>query len=188
VLKGFACRYKVLGDGQRQIMSFHMAGDIPDLQSLHLGVMDHSLGTMTAVTAAFIPHTAVHDLNRRLPGVAAALWRDTLIDAAVFREWLTGVGRRSAYTRTAHLVCEVFVRMSSLGLADRDSFQLPLTQVAMADALGLSAVHINRVLQDLRGEGLIASRGRTVVIRDWTGLAKAGDFDAGYLHLRRMPA
>ena len=169
-------------------MSFHMPGDVPDLQSLQLRVMDHSLGTLTPVVAAFIPHGALRELIRRHPGLGGVFWRDTLIDAAVFREWLTGVGRRSAYTRTAHLVCEVFVRMSSLGLADRDSFQLPLTQVAMADALGLSAVHINRVLQDLRGEGLIASRGRTVVIRDWTGLAKAGDFDAGYLHLRRMPA
>lgn len=183
IVEGFACRYKILSEGQRQIMSFHMAGDIPDLQSLHLRVMDHSIGALTPVVAAFIPHAALHEIARAVPEVAAVFWRDTLIDAAVFREWLAGVGRRSAHQRIAHLICEVFVRLRSLRLAKSGSFQLPVTQVELADALGLSAVHVNRVLQDLRREGLIDYRGRFVVIEDWPGLEVRGDFDPEYLHL-----
>jgi CRP-like cAMP-binding protein len=188
IIEGFACRYKVLNEGQRQIMSFHCAGDIPDLQSLHLPTMDHSLGTLTPVTAGFIPHGAIRELTRREPGVTAALWRDTLIDAAVFREWLVGVGRRSAHERIAHLLCEVYVKMRAVGLAEEHRMDLPLTQVELGDALGLSSVHVNRVLQDLRAANLISGRGRQTVIEDWPGLQHAGDFDATYLHLRKLAA
>ncbi len=184
IVEGFVCRYKLLGEGQRQIMSFHIPGDIPDLLSLHLRVMDHSLAALTPVVAGFIPHAAVHELVMAVPEVAAVFWRDTLIDSAVFREWLAGVGRRSAHQRIAHVICEVYVRLRSVGLADGESFQLPVTQVELADSLGLSAVHVNRVLQDLRREGLIDYRGRFVVIGDWPGLKARGDFDPDYLHLR----
>ncbi len=184
IVEGFACRYKLLGEGQRQIMSFHIPGDVPDLQSLHLRVMDHSVAALTPVVVGFIPHLAVHEITRAVPEVAAVFWRDTLIDAAVFREWLAGVGRRTAHQRIAHVLCEVFVRLRSVGLADGESFQLPVTQVELADALGLSAVHVNRVLQDLRREGLIEYRGRFVVIGDWERLQARGDFDPEYLHLK----
>ncbi|WP_244472891.1 Crp/Fnr family transcriptional regulator, partial [Methylobacterium sp. Leaf100] len=96
VLEGWLCRYKILGEGRRQIFSFHIPGDTPDLQSLHLPVMDHSLGTVTVATVAFIPHDSVRDLTLRFPRLGAVLWRDTLIDAAIFREWMTGMGRKSA--------------------------------------------------------------------------------------------
>jgi CRP-like cAMP-binding protein len=184
LVEGFACRYKLVGDGQRQILSFHISGDIPDLQSLHLPVMDHSLMALTPTTMAFIPHTAVDQVVRAYPEVAAAFWRDTLIDAAVFREWLTGVGRRTAHQRIAHLLCEVFVRMRSLGLVDGESFELPVTQAEVGDALGLSNVHVNRVLQELRHSGLVSWKGRYVAIGDWERLKTVGDFDAGYLHLK----
>jgi CRP-like cAMP-binding protein len=184
VVEGFVCRYKLLGEGQRQIMSFHIPGDIPDLQSLHIKVMDHSLSALTPTQIAFIPHAAVNEVTRNNPEVASAFWRDTLIDAAVFREWLAGVGRRSAHQRIAHVICEVYVKLQSVGLADGESFQLPVTQAELADALGLSSVHVNRVLQDLRRVGLISYRGRFVVIGDWDGLQAAGDFDPGYLHLK----
>ena len=189
IVEGFVCRYKVLGEGQRQIMSFHIPGDIPDLQSLHLQVMDHGLSALTPTTVAMIPHEALNEITHAYPGVTAAFWRDTLIDAAVFREWLAGAGRRSAHQRIAHLICEVYVRLNSVGLAQDHGFELPVTQAELADSLGLSSVHVNRVLQDLRRDGLIGSRARFVVIGDWDKLKAAGDFDEAYLHLRkREPA
>lgn len=187
IVEGFVCRYKLVGEGRRQIMSFHLPGDLPDLQSLHLKRMDHSLGALTPVRAAFIPHEAMQELIRQHPNIAATFWRDTLIDAAVFREWLTGVGRRSARARISHLLCEIRVRLQVLGLAGSDGFDLPITQSELADALGLSPVHVNRVLQELRGEGVIASRGRFVVVHDWERLKAEGEFDVGYLHLLADP-
>ena len=184
ILEGFVARYKLLGQGQRQIFSFHIPGDIPDLQSLHLQIMDHSLGALTNCRVAFIPHQAMFDLINKQPRLTSVFWRDTLIDAAVFREWLAGVGRRSAHQRIAHLFCEVYVRLRSVGLADDWRFELPITQVELADALGLSSVHVNRVLQDLRRDGLIASTASSTQIRDWERLKAAGDFDPAYLHLR----
>lgn len=188
LVEGFACRYKLLGEGQRQIMSFHIPGDMPDLQSLHLPVMDHSLMALTPTKLAFVPHLALNEITRTYPEIAAAFWRDTLIDAAVFREWLAGVGRRTAHQRIAHVICEVYVRLRSVGLTQNGSFQLPVTQAELGDSLGLSTVHVNRVLQDLRRDGLISSKGRFVVIENWEELKAAGDFDAGYLHLKDATA
>ena len=182
VLTGFVCRHRVVADGRRQIMSFHTPGDIPDLQSLHLKVMDHSLGALVPTTMAFIAHPAMADLIRSHPGIAAALWRDTLIDAAIFREWMVGLGRRSAHQRIAHLLCEMALRFKAVGLGSEHAYELPATQAELADALGLSAVHANRVLQDLRRSELIVLRGHAVTILDWDGLQQAGEFDPGYLH------
>ncbi|MBX9932104.1 MAG: Crp/Fnr family transcriptional regulator [Methylobacterium sp.] len=183
ILDGWACRYKLLSEGKRQILSFHIAGDIPDLQSLHLKVMDHNLATVTPCTVALIPHEGVHDLVRRFPGICGVLWRDTLVDAAIFREWMTGIGRRSAYGRIAHLFCEIYVKMNAIGLADDYRCEWPITQVDIADALGLSNVHVNRVLQDLRSRKLISLRGRALVIENWDALREAAEFDPLYLHL-----
>jgi CRP-like cAMP-binding protein len=183
LLDGLLCRYKLVADGQRQILSLHIQGDIPDLQSLHLKVMDHSVGALTPCRVAYIPHRAMAALLRERPNVAAACWRDTLIDAAVFREWLAGVGRRSAHQRVAHLLCEVYVRLDALDLAPELVFPFPVTQVEIGDSLGLSSVHVNRVLQDLRRDGLVASERRAIRVLDWPGLKLAGDFDATYLHL-----
>lgn len=183
LLEGFAYRYKLLDEGRRQIFSFHIPGDMPDLLSLHLSVMDHTLGTLSPSRVAFIPHPALRALVQRHPGIGEAFWRDTLVDAAVFREWMVGIGRRSAYTRIAHLLCEMFRRMQAVGLAQGDVVEIPLTQEVVADALGLSTVHVNRVLQALRGEGLITWQGRVLTIEDWEGLRRAGEFDPAYLHL-----
>src|SRR5215213_7354518 len=111
LLEGFAYRYKLTETGKRQIFSFHIPGDIPDLQSLHMDVMDHSLSSLTACKAMFIPHETVRDLVRRCPRIGDAFWRDTLIDAAVFREWILNLGRREAHWRMAHLLCELYVRL-----------------------------------------------------------------------------
>jgi CRP-like cAMP-binding protein len=183
IIEGFAARYKLTVEGKRQIMSFHIPGDIPDLQSLHLQVMDHSLGTLVPCTVGFIQHDHIRELTRRFPRIGDAFWRDTLIDAAVFREWMMGIGRRSAYTRIAHLLCEMLVRLRTVGLADGHAAELPVTQAELGDALGLSTVHVNRVLQELRGNGLITLRGRFLSVQDWPGLKQAGEFDATYLHL-----
>jgi len=183
VLTGFLCRFKDLPNGGRQIMSFHIPGDIPDLQSLHLKVMDHSLGAVEPSKVAFIPHRALLDLAARHPALAAAFWRETLIDGAIFREWLAGVGRRSSYARIAHLFCELFIKFQAVGLAEEDGFRLPLTQNEIGDALGLSTVHVNRVMQELRKDGLIATRGKFLHIEDWAGLKQAGEFDPAYLHM-----
>lgn len=183
ILEGFVCRYKLLDGGKRQIMSFHTPGDFPDLQSLHLRVMDHSVGTLVPSKLAFIPHASIRDVIRRHPVLNDALWRDTLVDAAIFREWMVGLGRREAYARIAHLMCEMLVRFKAVGLTNDHAYELPITQAELGDALGLSTVHVNRVLQELRGRELIILKGRNLVIKDWEGLKAAGEFDPTYLHV-----
>jgi CRP-like cAMP-binding protein len=185
ILEGWAFRYKILGVGKRQIFSFHIGGDIPDLQSLHIHVMDHSLATMTQATVAFIPHEAVRDLSARFPNIAAVLWRDTLVDAAIFRAWMMGMGQRSAYDHLAHLFCELYLKQEAVGLAGEHRCPLPMSQIELADALGISNVHINRVLKEMRGQGLITLRGNALVIQKWDELIRAAEFDDTYLHLRK---
>jgi CRP-like cAMP-binding protein len=188
VLSGWAQRYKILSEGKRQIMSFHIPGDLPDLHSLHLHVMDHSLATLTTCRLAFIPHESLRELATRFPGLGAALWRDTLVDAAIFREWMTGIGRRTAHGRIAHVFCEMYLKLEAVGLAKDHRCEWPITQIDIGDTLGLSNVHVNRVLQDLRSQGLITLRGSTLAIEDWAGLAKLGEFDPAYLHLEKRAA
>jgi CRP-like cAMP-binding protein len=183
VVEGFVCRYKLTAAGKRQIFSFHLPGDIPDLQSLHLKVMDHSLATLTPSKLAFIPHESLTKVMHRCPRIADVMWRDTLIDAAVFREWMIGIGRRSAETRIAHVLCEVLVRMRAVGLANEHACELPVTQAELGDALGLSTVHVNRSLQELRGKGLIELRKESLAVLDWNSLKENGEFDPTYLHL-----
>jgi len=184
ILDGFAYRYKLTESGKRQIFSFHIPGDIPDLQSLHMDVMNHSPGSLTEVEAMFISHGTVRDLVRRRPRIGDAFWRDTLIDAAVFREWIVNVGRREAYGAMAHLLCEFYTRLRSVGLTNGSACEMPFTQADLADAVGISNVHTNRVLQELRAAGLISLRPRSLTVEDWEGLKEAGEFDPAYLHLR----
>ena len=182
LLDGFACRYKMLASGRRQILSFHLAGDIPDLQSLHLKIMDHGLATLLPSKVALIRHERVRELIARFPRIGQTFWRDTLIDAAVFREWIVVVGGRPAVGRTAHLLCELFHRFRTAGLTTSNSFQLSLTQQELGDALGLSLVQVNRSIQKLKREGLIRIRDGLVTIVDWGGLQRRAEFDPTYLH------
>ncbi len=182
ILDGWACRYKLLSQGKRQILSFHIAGDIPDLQSLHIHTMDHSLGTLTQATVAFIPHESLRELTARHPGLAAILWRDTLVDAAIFREWMVGMGRRKAPGKIAHFLCEMYVRLDAIGMSDKGTVPLPITQEELGDSLGLSSVHTNRALQELRGEGLITFERGKLTVHSWDGLVSVGEFDSTYLH------
>src|SRR5688572_29646210 len=185
LLEGFLATYKVTGEGKRQITNFHIPGDIPDLQSLHLEVLDSSLHTLTPCRVGFIQHEALHDLCDHHPRIARALWRETLIDASMFREWTVNNGRREAYGRISHILCELMTRLEAVGLAKDHTCEIPITQGEFADATGLSNVHVNRVLQELRGDGLITLKGNTLVALDWDQLRQAGDFDPTYLHLQR---
>jgi CRP-like cAMP-binding protein len=182
VLRGLACRYKLVAGGKRQILSLHFAGDMPDLQGLYLEVMDHGIGCITSVRAAFVPHHAIIALGRQRSHLGDLFFKHTLIDAAILRDWIANLGRRTAYERVAHLFCEVFTRMRALDLVQREAFRLPMTQSELGDACGISPVHVNRVLQQLRRDGLIVSTGDVHAIADWQALRAAGDFDPSYLH------
>ncbi|WP_245514761.1 Crp/Fnr family transcriptional regulator [Jiella endophytica] len=184
LIDGFTYRYRHTLEGKRQIIAFHVAGDIPDLHSLHMNYMDHSFAATTPARVGFVSHEAVWDLCMRRPNVAAAMWRETLIDGAIFREWIVGLGRLSGLSRTAHLLCELAMRMRAVGLAPDYVYRLPLTQHELADALGLTVVTVNRVLKDLRISGLVERERSRMVIRDWSGLARLGEFDPRYLHFR----
>ena len=188
ILSGFAATYKVTGEGKRQIVSFNIAGDIPDLQSLHLRVLDNGISTLSPCRVGFIPHEALRDICNRYPRLASAFWRETLIDASIFREWVLNVGRRDAYTRMAHVLCELVVRLRAVGLVVDHSCDLPITQAEFADALGVTTVHVNRVLQQMRTEGLIELKGDRLNIPDWDKLKQAGEFDPTCLHLESNKA
>ena len=188
LLSGWACRYKLLSEGRRQIFSFHMPGDIPDLQSLHIPALDHSLCALTEATVGFIPHESLRDLTARFPALAALFWRDTLIDAATFRVWMVGMGQRSAYGQVAHLFCELYSKLQAVGLGGDYHCPFPITQRDLGDALGLSNVHVNRVLQEMRGKSLITLRRSTLVIERWNELIAAAEFDPTYLHLEKQAA
>jgi CRP-like cAMP-binding protein len=188
IVEGFACRYNVTAQGKRQILSFHISGDMPDLQSLHLDTMDHSLGTLIPCKLAFIQHDDLRILMREQPRLGDLFWRDTLIDAAVFRQWTLNVGRRPAPARMAHVLCELLVRLRAVELVEDHAFDLPVTQAELADAQGLTPVHVNRVLQDLRKQGLISLHGKTLRVLDWEGLKTLGEFDPTYLHLVKREA
>jgi CRP-like cAMP-binding protein len=185
ILSGFTATYKISGDGKRQIMTFGIAGDIPDLHSLHLKVLDSSVSTLTTCRVGFITHEDLRDLCERFPRITAAFWRETLIDGAIFREWLLNVGRREAYNRVAHLFCEMLVRLRAVGLADDHACDLPITQAELGDAFGITSVHVNRVLQQMRADGLIETKGTRLMIPDWDRLKEVGEFNPLYLQLEQ---
>jgi CRP-like cAMP-binding protein len=185
LVAGFAIRHKIVADGARQIVAVHMKGDMVDLQNSFLGVADHSVQVLTDSEVALIPREAIKELAFGRPRVGMAMWFDTLVDASVFREWIANVGRRDAHTRVAHLLCEFSLRLKVAGFGEATDYELPMTQEHIADCTGLTPVHVNRMLKLLEKESLISRRtSRAVTIGDWNRLARAGDFDSTYLHLR----
>jgi CRP-like cAMP-binding protein len=182
LLNGFAYRHKVTGDGGRQIMAVHMPGEFLDLQNSFLGVADHNVQALTRCEVAAVPVPAVVELAVTHPLVGRAMWIDTLVDAAVFREWIVNVGRRDAITRLAHLLCEIALRLEAAGLARNGEYELPMTQEQIADCTGLTPVHVNRVLKELGRLGVIERDKRAVRVVDWDGLEEVGDFNSRYLH------
>jgi len=183
VIEGFCIRAKTTASGQRQILSIHIPGEIPDLQSLHLHRMDHDLIAVAPSTLGFISHTSMRALTRSNPNVAEVLWRDTLIDSAIFREWIVNVGQRPAVNRLAHTVVELRRRLAVTGREAGDTFEMPLTQEQIGEALGITPVHANRIIRQLRDDGIVdISRGRVAVL-DEAKLAELAQFDDRYLHL-----
>lgn len=187
VLSGLVCRYKMAtGDGKRQILSFHFPGDMPDLQSLSLPYMDHSLMALSPVRIGLIAHDDLRPAIDQHERVRDAVIMRTLVDSAILREWLVNIGRRSALERIAHLFCECFVRLRAMGHTDQDDFSLPLTQSELGDATGLSSVHVNRTMQEMRRRGMIQSKGNVHSILDWSQLQKTAAFSPDYLYLKAM--
>jgi CRP-like cAMP-binding protein len=185
ILEGFACRYKHLPDGGRQVMAYLVPGDACDLHIAILGEMDHAIGTLTACRVAYLPQKVIEDLTTERPAIARALWWATLVDEAILREWLVGMGRRAADKRLAHLLCELLIRLQAVGQATETSFDFPLTQAELADALGISTVHVNRMVQTLREDGLITLAGKHLEIPEPERLKAFAEFDPSYLHLNK---
>ena len=183
VLKGLLSTSKALPEGRVQITAFHIAGDMPDLQALHLDVLDSDIGALTNCTLAFMAHQHLRPFCERHPRLAAALWRGTLVEGAISREWVVNVGQRPALSRVAHLFCEMMARMEAAGLAEQGRCRLPLTQETLSEATGLSVVHLNRTLQELQQRELITFSQYRLTIPDWDALVDVADFRADYLHL-----
>jgi len=183
LLQGFACRYKVLEDGRRQIVAYFVPGDLCDLRVFILKRMDHSICAVGPSRVATIAPDDILMLTNNFPNLTRALWWSTLVEEAIAREWIVNVGQRNARERMAHLFCELLFRFRAVGLSDGNSCTLPLTQVELAETLGLSAVHVNRTLQELRRQKLITFEGGTLTIDNLDGLAQLALFHPDYLHL-----
>lgn len=185
VLEGVMARFQELPDGDRQVVSFHLRGDAPDLHTLFINRMDHSLVAITDCLVGLMPHTELRRIMPASPSLTALLWRVTLIDAAVFRQWIANNGRRGALAGTAHLLCELVVRAGAIGDLTADgAWRMPFTQQQLGDALGLSLVHINRTLKALREANAAAIERGYLRVLDWEKLQRLAGFDPTYLHLK----
>lgn len=183
LVSGYAFGQKLTGEGARQIVSLHIPGDMLDLQNLYLDVADHNLQTLTRAELAIIPRKALRDLADGSAPITRALLTASLIETAMLREWLLNMGRRNARARLAHLLCEFATRLDAQGLPNQDGYELPMNQDQMADALGLTPVHINRTLRALESDGLVRRQGRYVGFPHWEALREIADFSGRYLHL-----
>ena len=182
MIEGWSCRYKVLPDGTRQITAFLIPGDFCDTHITLFDQMDHSIGSMNSCRVAFIPRDKMLQLSER-PRILRALWWASLVDEAVLRAWIVNMGRRDAIERLGHLICEMHARLKNVGMIEGEAFELPLTQEDLGDTLGLSSVHISRVLKRLREQGLVTFKRQQIVIIDISKLYGVVGFDANYLHL-----
>jgi CRP-like cAMP-binding protein len=185
VLEGMMARYHALRAGGRQYLSLHIAGDMPDAQSLFLDRMDHAVCAMDDVSVALVPHTALLRLFEERPAVGFAFWRETLIDAAIFREAITNNGARPLQARLAHFFCEQFYRARKSGLVKGGACRLPLTQTEIGETVGTSLPSITRGLQGLRASGAMELRAGKLHVSNWERLAELGEFDPAYLHLKK---
>lgn len=184
MLEGWACRYKVLPSGTRQVLAFLMPGDACDLHIGLLAEMDHSIQTITPARVATIERVEMDAIMEHQPGIARAMYISQLVDEGTMRAWITSMGRRTSTERVAHLMCELYLRARNIGLTGEDSLSLPLSQILLADALGMTAVHINRVLKELRLQGAMALRRGSLDIIDPEMIVRIAGFGDGYLHRR----
>ena len=184
MLEGWACRYKLLPEGGRQIVALLMPGDFCDMHVAVLREMDHSIGTLTSARFAEIGRDSMEELIRSSPAITSAFWISQLVDEGILRAWIVSMGRRDSMERVAHLMCELYIRAHNVGLCADGTCDLPLTQIALADALGLTPVHINRVLRKLRLEGVMELGQGSLHIRNIEQLTRVAGFDDNYLHRR----
>ena len=184
ILDGYACRYKMLPNGQRQIMAFFVPGDFCDLNVFILDQMDHSIGTISPCKTVEIPRQAIEEITAHHPQVTRALMWCALVDGAVLREWLVNIGGRQADQRIAHLFCELLLRLEAVGRVTDNSYAFPFTQTDVADTMGLSDVQVSRTLRELRALGLIHLKHRVLTILDVERLKAYCGFNPNYLHLR----
>jgi CRP-like cAMP-binding protein len=187
ILDGWACRYKLVPDGSRQIMAFLMPGDFCDIHVSELDEMDHSIATITPCKVTTIPRGKVEAIAASTPALTRAFWRAQLIDEGVLRAWIVSIGRRDSMERIAHLMLELYIRMRNVGLAHDGECEMPLTQIVLADALGLTPVHVNRVLGKLRTRGVMEIGAKTLQIMNIAELAGIAGYDDNYLHRRIKP-
>lgn len=187
IVDGLVGRFDQNSDGVRQITAIHIPGDMANLHSVVQPQATSALQALSVATILRVPHAAIREATARLPALAEALWRDCMVDAAILSQWVVNIGRRDARTRVAHLLCEVATRLDVQ--ADRKSFSFPfaVTQFQLADAAGLTSVHVNRVLRSLRQDGLTDVGKREVKVLDWDGLVRAGEFNRNYLQIRIRP-
>jgi CRP-like cAMP-binding protein len=184
ILDGIACRYKMTSGGRRAITAYLLPGDFCDLHLSVLGHMDHSIGALTACLVADFPQALLDDLMQTRPRIARALWWSTLVDEAILREWLVNVGHRPSDRKLAHLLCELRLRLEVVGLATPQGMKLPITQEELGDTLGISSVHVNRVFQQLKQDGLVVMHGREILFPNLARLEKFGEFNSEYLHMK----
>ena len=187
VLRGFACRYKILQDGRRQIMAYLVPGDLCDLHVYLLDHMDHSVGTLAECQVVDVSRSSIQQLLER-PAIARAMLMSTMVDEGTLREWLVNIGQRQAEPRIAHLLCELLARLRSVGLVSDGRYTLPLTQVELADTMGVTPVHMNRVVQSLRRKSLISLEGDQLTVLNAKGLEQEAGWNPNYLHLRTQAA
>jgi CRP-like cAMP-binding protein len=185
VISGMVARYDTFSTGRRQYLSAHIAGDLPDAQALFIELTDHSVGAIDQAAVGLVPHGALLALFEERPAAGFAIWRETLIDAAIFREAITNNSARLPRTRLAHFCCEQYYRARAAGLAKPGSCRLPLTQTELGEMLGLSLPSISRALQRLRNSRAMDLRGGELHVHDWSRLMRLGDFNPSYLHLRK---
>lgn len=184
MLEGWACRYKILPEGGRQIVAFLMPGDACDLHIALLAEMDHSIQTLTPARVAMIERTLIQEMLETRPQIARAMWSTQLVDEGTLRAWIVSMGRRSSVARVAHLMCELYVRARNIGLVHGNELEFPITQIVLADALGMTPVHINRVLRKLRLARVMELREKSLLLLDPVKLAEIAGFDENYLHRR----
>lgn len=183
IVSGFACRHKMLPDGRRQIIGYFLPGDMCDARVFILKKMDHTISTLAPTTVTTLPREAILEITSRFPRLTRAFWWNTLVEEAIGRQWLVSIGQRTALERVAHLFCEIYVRLQSVGLATPEGCELPVTQSELADTVALSTVHVNRTLKELRRVGLVSMSSKSLVIHDFAGLRALAMFDPAYLHL-----
>lgn len=187
LVHGVTCRYKDLASGERQISELHVPGDFVDLHSFPLKKLDHNVLALVPSRIAIVPHERVLEITREHPHLTRLLWFSTTLDAAIHREWVLSLGRRTAMARVAHLFCELHVRFAIVGLADDSGFDLPLTQQDLAECMGMTAVHLNRVLGALKAEGSVSFQRRRVRFHDLERVRALAEFTPEYLFVEKRP-